>query len=289
MASGFIPARLLRGLLTVSLLASVATSVGAIPRADPWEFWRPAADSRQVDVDHSAWDRLLRDYLDTAYPDGIHRFGYAAVSPPDRRLLDDYIASLAGLSVADLTRAQQQAYWINLYNALTVRLILDNPGVTSIRKIKDGLFSVGPWNRDVVVVNGKALTLNDIEHRILRPLYRDPRVHFAVNCASLGCPNLAAQAYTADNLEALYESGARAFVNHSRGVTRQGRQLRLSSIFDWFAEDFGEDRQALLNWLSRYAEPELADTLRSWRGPVRYDYDWTLNAVRNARARVTRG
>lgn len=128
------------------------------------------------------------------------------------------------------------------------------------------------------MIDGETLTLNDIEHRILRPLYGDPRVHFAVNCASLGCPNLAPEAYTAENLEALYESGARAFINHHRGVEPQGGKLRLSSMFSWFKEDFGEDRQAVLIWLSQYAESELAETLRNWRGPVRYDYDWSLNS-----------
>jgi hypothetical protein len=256
----------------------MATAAGILPASDSWDRWRPAAERRQLDVDHSPWDRLLASYLNTEHPSGIHRFDYAAVSPVDRRRVDEYIAYLAGIPVARMTSGQQQAYWINLYNALTVRLILEHPGVSSIRKIRDGFFSIGPWNREIVVIDGKVLSLNDIEHRILRPLYGEPRVHFAVNCASLGCPNLAPQAYTADNLEALYESGARAFINHPRGVQRHGRKLQLSAIFDWFQEDFGNDRQAVLNWLSRYAEPELAETLQNWRGPVSYEYDWRLNS-----------
>lgn len=104
------------------------------------------------------------------------------------------------------------------------------------------------------------------------------RVHFAVICANLGCPNLAPRAYTADNLEELYETGARAFINHPRGAELQGSQLWLSSIFSWFKEDFGGDPAARLLWLNQFAEPPLAETLRSWKGRVSYDCDWSLNA-----------
>lgn len=271
-------ARLLRALITLSLLTSLPSVAGIIPDSDPWEHWRPAADSRQVDVDHNAWDLILQTYLDADHPSGIYRFDYASVTAADRQLLDGYIAYLANVPVAQLTTGQQQAYWINLYNALTVQLILDNPGVSSIRRIKDGFFSIGPWGRDLIVIDGQTLTLNDIEHRILRPLYGDARVHFAVNCASLGCPNLQPVAWTADNLEKLYDAGARAFINHPRGVTVTADRLTLSSIFSWFDEDFGDGRREVLGWIAQFAEPALAETLRGWNGRVRYDYDWDLNA-----------
>ncbi|MCV5656507.1 DUF547 domain-containing protein, partial [Escherichia coli] len=83
---------------------------------------------------------------------------------------------------------------------------------TSITKL-GGLFSFGPWDQDVIIINGKSLTLNDIEHRILRPIWQDPRTHYAVNCASLGCPNLQTQAFTAENTQALLESAAKTFIN----------------------------------------------------------------------------
>ena len=265
-------------LLALLLLCSLPAGAGIIPGAEAWEQWRPASDEQLMEVDHSAWGTLLDTHLDASHPSGINRFDYRAVSPEHRALLESYLDDMSQVPVARLTRKQQQAFWINLYNALTVKLILDHPNADSIREIKDGWFSIGPWGREVIEVGGISLTLNDIEHRILRPLYEDARVHFAVNCASLGCPNLAPQPYTAANLESLYESGARAFINHSRGVDAGSRSLQLSSIFSWFKEDFGDDRSAVLLWLSQYAEPELAETLRSWKGPVRYDYDWRLNA-----------
>lgn len=266
------------GAILISLAFSLPAIAGPAPDAEAWERWRPAAATRRVEVDHTAWDALLAVHLASDSPDGINRFNYAAVSAADRQRLDAYLHYLAGLDVNGLTRKQQQAYWVNLYNALTIRLILDNPGVSSIRKIKDGFFSIGPWDREIIEIDGETLTLNDIEHRILRPLYGDARVHFAVNCASLGCPNLAPQAYTAASLDSMYEAGARAFINHPRGVAQDGKRLRLSSIFSWFEEDFGADRRAVLNWLSQYAQPTLANTLKHWDGRVSYDYDWRLNA-----------
>ncbi|MEE4660556.1 MAG: DUF547 domain-containing protein, partial [Halieaceae bacterium] len=154
----------------------------------------------------------------------------------------------------------------------------DNPGVTSIRKIKDGFFSIGPWGMDIIGVDGVTLTLNDIEHRILRPLYEEPRVHFAVNCASMGCPNLQPEPWRADSLEARYEAAARAFIAHPRGLTLAGNTVTLSAIFKWFSEDFGEDRKAVLDWVATYAAPQTAQQLRQFDGRVRYDYDWSLNS-----------
>ena len=271
--------RLLLQLLTaMSFLMSLATATGVIAAKEAWEYWKPAATLRQQDIDHDPWARILDRYLVTDHSSGIHRFDYAAVNGADRESLDGYIDDLAGLTVAQLTRTQQQAFWINLYNALTVRLILDNPGVDSIRDIRSGLFSIGPWGREIVEIDGRMLTLDDIEHRILRPIYGDPRVHFAVNCASLGCPNLQPEPWRAETLDEQYDRAAREFINHPRGVTVADGRLTLSSIFKWFDEDFGADREAVLAWIAQYAEPPLADTLRGWDDRVRYEYDWALNA-----------
>ncbi len=264
--------------LGLCLPFSLPVAAGIIPDSEAWERWRPAAEVRSVEVDHAAWGQLLADYLVTDHPSGINRFNYAAVSADDRARLDTYIDALAGLTISELTATQQQAYWVNLYNALTVQLILENPDVTSIRQIKNGFFSIGPWGREIIAVEGVVLTLNDIEHRILRPLYEDPRVHFAVNCASLGCPNLQPVPFTADNLDKLYDAGARAFISHPRGAGISGDTLTLSSIFKWFKDDFGGSRSERLAWLAEFAEEEKAARLRAWDGRVRYDYDWELNA-----------
>ncbi len=126
-------------------------------------------------------------------------------------------------------------------------------------------------------MEGEALTLNDIEHRILRPVWRDPRIHYAVNCASLGCPNLQPVPFAPDTLDAQLDAAARAYVNHPRGVRRQGDDLVVSSIYHWFREDFGDSEQGVISHLLRFAAPQLAARLRRHRGGLEHDYDWTLN------------
>jgi hypothetical protein len=242
------------------------------------ERWRPAAAEQTLEVDYGPWSDLLATYLDGNQASGINLFNYKAVTAADRQRLNAYIDYLAGLPLAQLTPLQQKAYWINLYNALTVRIILDNPGVASIHEIRSGWFSLGPWGLDVVQVNGVALTLDDIEHRILRPIFGDPRIHFAVNCASLGCPNLGAQPYLPGALDQQLEAAASEFINHPRGANISGNTLTLSSIFKWYGDDFGDSVPARLKWIASYADPGLAEQLGNWSGRIRYDYDWSLNA-----------
>ena len=116
-----------------------------------------------------------------------------------------------------------------------------------------------------------------MEHRILRPIWKDPRVHYAVNCASIGCPNLQDRAYTSKNTEVLLEKGAREYINHPRGAAFEGKKLVLSDIYDWFQEDFGGSDQGVLRHLRRYAAPDLAGKLESFSGRIDYQYDWSLN------------
>jgi hypothetical protein len=230
-------------------------------------------------VDHAAWERFLSRYLATDHPSGINLLRYAAVTPEHRRGLASYIESLEGTAVSRLNRDEQMAYWINLYNAVTVKVILDHYPVSSITKIdlSSGLFTRGPWDARLIEVEGEEISLNDVEHRILRPIWQDPRVHYAVNCASIGCPNLQKRAYTAANLEVLLEQGARKYVNHPRGVSFQGKKVVLSSIYDWFQEDFGGSEEGVVRHLRRYAAPELAEKLEEYSGRIGYEYDWSLN------------
>jgi len=127
---------------------------------------------------------------------------------------------------------------------------------------------------------GESLSLNDIEHRILRPIWQDPRIHYAVNCASFSCPNLRGTAFTAGNLEAILDQAARSYVNSRRGVALAGGRLTLSSIYDWYASDFGRNEAEILAHLRQYAKPELASQLAAFKGRINYAYDWSLNEPR---------
>lgn len=251
----------------------------AAPKADLWPRWETYESASSQQVDHGAWDAFLAAYLVTDHPTGVNMVLYAEVTPVDREALQAYIQSLQGTTVSALNRDGQMAYWINFYNALTVEVILEHYPVASIRRINisPGFFTRGPWDAPLAEVEGEPLTLNDMEHRILRPIWQDPRIHYAVNCASMGCPNLQPRAFTADNLEDMMETAAREFINHPRGVHFDGRRLRLSSIFNWFSEDFGQTQQELLEHLATYADEPLAETLRNYTGRISYDYDWDLN------------
>jgi hypothetical protein len=157
---------------------------------------------------------------------------------------------------------------------------LDQPyPVASIRDIdiSPDWFSNGPWNAKLRAIEGEAVSLNDIEHRILRPIWRDPRIHYGVNCASIGCPNLRAQAFTAANAEALLASGARDYVNHPRGARIEDGRLIVSSAYVWFAEDFGGDDAGVIAHLRRYARPELRAALAEVDEIGDFVYDWRLN------------
>jgi len=250
----------------------------AAPSADPWPRWNAANSDNRAEIDFTTWDGLLRRYLNTA-PNGINLFRYGAVTAADKAVLDKTIAKLAALPISTYNRAQQRAYWVNLYNALTVKVVLAHYPVASIMDIdiSPGFFSFGPWDKKLLRIEGEAISLNDIEHRILRPLWGDPRIHYALNCASLGCPNLAARAYIAQDMDARLEAAARRFINHPRGVRFEDGDLVVSSIYDWFIEDFGGDEAGVLAHLRKYAAPELIQKIAQHGRLDRASYDWRLN------------
>lgn len=264
-----------RRLLT-SLAVVHAVEAWAAPKAEPWAFWEPRTPTVEKTVDHGDWQRLLDAYLVTEHPSGVYRFRYGDVRPEHRGTLRDYLQELQALDPRSLPGSEQLAYWINLYNALTVDLVLAHYPVESIRKIRPHFFAFGPWDMEVAEVAGQDLTLNDIEHRILRPLFREPRIHFAINCASIGCPNLSARAFTGANAESQLEDLTSAFLAHPRGMEWRSDGLFLSSIFNWFAEDFGGER-GVLAFIARYVPAAAAGRLRNHDGSISYGYDWRLN------------
>lgn len=251
----------------------------AAPKAELWPRWQAHDANATARVDHGEWDQFLKTYV-LESPDGINRVAYGRVSVAARAALDRYLERMTARAVDALNRDEQRAYWINLYNALTVRVVLDHYPVASIRDIaiSPGLFSVGPWRRKLARVHGEELSLDDIEHRILRPIWGDPRLHYAVNCASLGCPNLQRAAHTAADGEAMLEAGARSYVNHPRGALVADGRLRVSSLYVWFMEDFGGSAAGVIAHLRRYAGPALA--LADVMGIAADHYDWALNDAR---------
>ncbi len=237
--------------------------------------------SATMTVDHGAWERILSTYI-VASPDRINRFAYGRVSAADKKALKAYLTALQGVKVTALKADEQRAFWINLYNALTIDVVLDHYPVKTIKDISlgGGFFAVGPWKKALVKVDGKALSLDNIEHDILRKVWRDPRVHYAVNCASMSCPNLMARAFTAPNLEQLLNQGARDYINHPRGVRVERGKVYLSQIFEWYGKDFGASEADVINHVAGYAGPQLKAQLQGVTRVADYTYDWSLNEVK---------
>ncbi|MBD1576558.1 DUF547 domain-containing protein [Vibrio sp. S11_S32] len=259
--------------IRVMIISVFSSSAMAAPKADLWAYWNVSNQANTQSIDHSAWQGILDRNLSVQGDN--HLFGYGSISDQDKKSLQQYIQQLTQLDPRQYNKKQQFAYWVNLYNALTVQVVLDNYPTKSITKI-GGLFSFGPWGQDIATINGKTITLNDIEHRILRPIWRDPRIHYAVNCASLGCPNLATQAFTAQNTEALLAQAEREFILSDKGMKITNGKLQLSSIYDWFVVDFG-GQSAMLDYLAKF-KPEIKRiiTKPNFSQPS-YEYDWRLN------------
>ena len=244
------------------------------------EGWNVSDEASVEQVDHRPWQEILDGYV-AADEMGVNLFDYEGLqaSAGDTVKLNAYLEYLQGLDPRRYSRAEQMAYWINFYNALTVKVVLDAYPVETIRDIHEGVAPyTGPWDDVHARVAGEDLTLNHIEHGILRPLWKDERIHYAVNCAAYGCPHLLETVFTAANTEELLEAGARDYVNSFRGVDMVDDDLIvISSIYDWYAEDFGGTEASVMEHLRRYADSELAAYLAGFEGAIEYDYDWGLN------------
>ncbi|MEZ5945496.1 MAG: DUF547 domain-containing protein [Hyphomonas sp.] len=230
---------------------------------------------------HAAWTALLQTYVSEG-ADGITRVDYAALkaNPADRAALDAYIA---GFETMDLSGDSDEAFaaWANLYNAVTVRYIVSKYPLGSIR---DGYLLGGPWKKIKVKAGGDTVSLDDIEHKILRPRFHDPLVHYAINCASYSCPNLQPKAWEAATLMPDLAAAARQYVNSPRGVTVTDKGLVVSSIYDWFRDDFGGSNMAVVNHLLQYGDPELREQIYPNPRIRSYQYDWSLNDTNKAPA-----
>ena len=271
---------LIRLSLTMTALTS-APSAWAASTDQLWAHWSTHDPQSTVSVDHQPWQTLLSRYV-VASDDGINRVAYSDFDESSKTLLDQYLTTLSNLQPTQLNQTQQLAYWVNLYNALTVQVVLDHPKKDSIRSMGP-LLSFGPWDKAYLTIEGKPVSLNDIEHRILRPIWQDHRLHFVLNCASIGCPNLSRTAYTQENAEDSLAQAERTFLQHPRALAFHDKDvLQLSSLFDWYLEDFAEDERALLAYLAAQ-RPDLAEALLNFpvgsSSNIDYVYDWSLNAV----------
>ena len=238
----------------------------------------------QTASSHAAWTSILQNYVSAPDGQGLTHFDYARLSSnaADKAKLASYIQSLSAMNPGTLSQNEAIAFYSNLYNAVTIDLIVQNYPVGSIRKAKtyngekvSGI--AGPWKKVKVSVNGQTMSLNDVEHEVLRKQFPSPYVHYMVNCASVGCPNLLDTAWEANTLDAARKKAATDYINSPRGVKITPKGLVVSSIFKWFKEDFGGSKANVLKHIRQHANPQLAAAIDSGATITGYDYDWSLN------------
>ncbi|UCF84854.1 MAG: DUF547 domain-containing protein [Desulfobacteraceae bacterium] len=228
------------------------------------------ARSTQV-VDNSIYVELLGKYV----KDGV--VDYRGFKSEEVKL-DQYLTVLEKIDTGTLSHKEQFAFYVNAYNAWTIKLILG--GYPGIKSIKDqGSLFKSPWKKKICRIDGGVITLDDIEHNILRPKFKDPRVHFAINCAAKSCPPLRSEPYLGNRLDQQLDEMTRSFINDPHSNRLEDRTLYVSSIFKWFAEDFNND---VLSFFLKYAQGKLKKQLESNKGEIKVkylDYDWALNGT----------
>lgn len=231
--------------------------------------------------DFSGWDGLLKKHVAPTRLAGVHLAGVDYVALKKDPSFGKLVAQLKTFSPATFkTHKEKLAFWINVYNIMAVKMVLDHYPVESI-KDAGGLFSP-VWKKTVGVVGGRETTLNHIEHEILRKM-DEPRIHAAIVCASVSCPDLRNEAFTVEQLDAQLDDQLRQFLaNPDKGLTidRTKQRVGLSRIFDWFEEDF-ESRGGVTKFIARYAPEKDREWLRKGKRDVYYlDYNWDLNRKR---------
>ncbi len=223
-----------------------------------------------ADVDHTLWGNLLAKH------NHMGRVDYNGFKA-DEAQLDIYLAQLEKINPKDLERPDALAYYINLYNAWTVKLILSKyPELTSIKDL--GTLLKSPWKIELIPLNDKKVTLNHIEHDIIRPQFNDPRIHFAINCAALSCPPLWQTPFQGSTLDEQLNEATAQFINNPKSNYLKEKTLYLSRIFKWFKEDFQDD---VAGFIRRYATGDLKKALDALNNDpsVKYlDYNWDLNS-----------
>lgn len=263
------------------LLGMLSPFALAAPKSELWPYWNQSRSDSNIEVDHQLWQSLLSRFVRES-ADGINRVAYREFDEAAKLELSNYLESMSRVVPTQLNQNEQLAYWINLYNAQTIQVVLDHPKKKSILSMGP-FFAFGPWDEPYLTIEGKPVTLNDIEHRILRPIWQDHRLHYVLNCASIGCPNLNRHAYQAELIDQQLAGAQANFLRHPRAVTlTDSGKLQVTSLFDWYLIDFAQDISGLLAYLAAQ-RPDLAADLSALvdegNPKIDYVYDWDLNVV----------
>lgn len=245
-----------------------------------WPLWEVNNPRSKATISHQKWQHFLDKHV-VSNEEGINLIDYNHLSSEDIQGLKHYIDQMAAIDIDIYNRQEQLAYWVNLYNALTVYTVATHFPVGSIQEINisPGLFSIGPWGANLVTVNKVSLSLDDIHNRIIRPVWNDARTHYAVNNGSIGAPNLSKTAFRGDLLEEQLNNAASCYINSLRGAQVIEGKLIISKIYDWFEEDFGGTKMAVIKHFLQFAEEPLKSQLKHTNTIDSYVYNWHLNSL----------
>lgn len=268
----------------MALAVCAAAGIGALPGAAATDapshpLARSTPGSTET-ADHSAFDALLKAYV-VPGKDGINRVDYVRFKSEGLEKLKAYLLMLQRLDPTRLGEGEHAAYFINLYNAVTLDVVLEHYPVKSIKAVRladqAGVVQEGPWKARLAVVNRQPLTLDEIGNDILRPtaMKRDPRAHYLLNCLSTGCPNLLPEAITGAKLAAQMSAAATAFVTHPRGLSVANGRAKSSSLYSWYEADFGGVKGVIEHMIAA-GGPDVAARLSGISSIADHDYDWSL-------------
>lgn len=245
-----------------------------------WPMWFANNPLSKTEISHQQWQDFL-DHNLVVNGSGLHVIDYAHMSNADVKLLDDYIVKMSAINIDNYNRHEQLAYWLNLYNALMVKTIKTYYPISSVQEINisPGLFSIGPFGASLINVTNTSLTLDDINNRIIRPIWSDPRTHYALNDGTIGGPNLSQTAYHSASLDEQLNQAATGYINALRGVQVIEEKLIVSKIYEWYAEDFGGNESDIIDHIKQFAQEPLKSQLKKINKIDGYVYNWHINAL----------
>lgn len=245
-----------------------------------WPKWAVHSSMSQAVISHQEWQDFLTRNVKTN-EEGINLVDYPHLTEADLDHLQSYITRLSHVHIQNYNRDEQLAFWLNLYNALTVQIVADYYPVDSIQdvKISPGLFNAGPWGANLVKVDGVQLSLDDIQNRIIRPIWNDPRTLYAMSHATIGGANLSKEAFQGSTIGSQLNKAAHEYINSLRAIQIIEGKLIISKIYDWFKDDFGGNTEGLIIHLSQFAEEPIKSHLQRMDVVNSYIYNWHLNST----------
>jgi len=218
-------------------------------------------ENQRSNPTYQMWDKILQANVSKT---GVVNYKGIKADPNFNKLVEIFNAT----DVSTMTKAESKVFWINAYNIYTIKLIIDNYPLKSIMDLDGGK----PWDKKFITISGKSYSLNDIENNILRKKYNDPRIHFAINCASFSCPTLYNHAFFVGSEESILNTLARKFVNDPKRNKISEKKIEISSIFDWYNVDFVKNGN-LIRFLNQYSDLKIDDD-----ATISYmNYNWNLN------------